>query len=450
MITEGKLEFVNLNDISFGTRRREDYGAVDDLAKSIEERGLIHPIAVQSDNGNPPYILAAGGRRYLACKLLGRVEIACRIYDHPLSNLELKAIELFENIDRKDLTPQEDCNLKRDIHNLMLEIHGKKVSTIPGAQGWSMRDTANALGKSVSTISEDIKIAEAAEKMPHLELGNCKTKKEALKTIEHFEQTLVRGELAKRAEKELGTDNSRLAKAYIVGDFFEQVKNVPSGTIDLIEIDPPYAIKLQEIKKSDTSYKANYGESYNEVSTNYYPEFITNVLKECYRVAKPNAWLLMWFGPEPWFEDMWGMLNDGGFRCRRLPALWTKGEQPGQCFQPSIYLGNSYEMFFYARKGDATIKRQGRKAQYDHAPVNPANKVHPTERPVELMEDILSTFAWEGARVLVPFAGSGNTLIAAANLKMLPIGYDLSEEYRDAYVSRLMGKEINNDRVPQD
>jgi ParB/RepB/Spo0J family partition protein len=444
MNNEGKLAFVNLDDISFGNRRREDYGAVDELAKSISERGLIHPIAVQSDTGEPPYILAAGGRRFLAHKMLGRATIACRIYDHPLTSLELKAIELFENIDRKDLTPQEDCNLKRDIHNLMVEIHGRKVSTTPGAEGWSMRDTANALGKSVSSVSEDIKIADAAAKMPELELDKCKTKKEALKTIERFEQTIIRGELVKRAEKELGTDNTRLAKSYIVMDFFEGVKEIPTGSIDLVEIDPPYAIDLPDLKRSDLGYKSNYGESYNEISRDVYVDFITNVLRECNRVMKPDSWLLMWFGSEPWFESIYTMLNINGFKCRRIPALWTKADQTGQCFQPSIYLGNSYEMFFYARKGSPSIKKQGRKAQFDFAPVDPAKKVHPTVRPVELMEDILSTFAWEGARVLVPFAGSGNTLIAAANLKMLPIGYDLSEEYRDAFVSHLIGKEITN------
>jgi site-specific DNA-methyltransferase (adenine-specific) len=281
--------------------------------------------------------------------------------------------------------------------------------------------------------------------MPELGLDKCKTKKEALKAIERLENTIVRGELAKRAEAELGTDSMKLAKSYIVKDFFEGVKDIPAGSIDLIEIDPPYAIDLPELKKSDLSYKANYGDSYNEINSKVYLPFLEKLCSECFRVAKPDAWLLMWFAPEPWFEYVYGTMQAAGWKCRRIPALWTKGDQPGQCFQPSIYMGNSYEMFFYARKGNPSIKKQGRKAQFDYLPVDPAKKVHPTERPIELMEDVLSTFAWEGARILVPFAGSGNTLRAAANLKMLPIGYDLSQEYRDAFVARLMRKETTND-----
>ena len=72
-------------------------------------------------------------------------------------------------------------------------------------------------------------------------------------------------------------------------------------------------------------------------------------------------------------------------------------------------------------------------------PVVPSqNKIHDTERPVPLMEDILSTFGYEGARLFVPFAGSGNTLRAGFNLNMSPLGCDKGQEHKDAYVLRLV------------
>lgn len=438
----GKLELVPIANIELGDRRRGDYGDVDELAASIKERGLIHPIAVQSDDGKSPFKLCAGGRRLLACTLLEMEKVSCRIYDRPLTLLELKAIELFENIDRKDLSFKEECDLKRDIHNLMVEIHGEKTSTSPDAQGWSMRDTAKFLNRSPGGISEDIKLSSAMKVAPQLGLDKCKNKSEAMKLISRTEETLIRTELAKRAEKQLGSSSKKLANAYIVGDFFDKIKDVPSNCIDLVEIDPPYAIDLPSIKKSDLSYKANYGESYNEIGAEYYPTFIRNTLKECYRVMNNHSWLILWFGPDPWFEDMYCLLTEVGFKTRRLTGIWKKGNSPGQCLQPSMYLGASYENFYYARKGDANITKQGRSAIFDFDPIPPAQKIHPTERPVELIEEILRTFTWEGSRILVPFAGSGNTLIAAANSKMLPIGFDLSQEYKDAFNARLLGKEV--------
>jgi DNA modification methylase len=54
-----------------------------------------------------------------------------------------------------------------------------------------------------------------------------------------------------------------------------------------------------------------------------------------------------------------------------------------------------------------------------------------------MIEDVISTFAPMTGRILVPFAGSGNTILAAANKGLTAIGYDLSPAYRDAYVQRV-------------
>ena len=53
------------------------------------------------------------------------------------------------------------------------------------------------------------------------------------------------------------------------------------------------------------------------------------------------------------------------------------------------------------------------------------------------MVDIIKTFKAPEGRVLTPFAGSGNTLLAASNLGSIGAGFDLSEEYRNAFVGRV-------------
>lgn len=441
----GKLAVVPLNQIDFGNRKREDYGDMDELVESIKSQGLIHPIAIQSDNGEPPYKLAAGGRRYLAFELMKEEEISCRIYDHPLTEPELRAIELLENVNRKDFTFLERCNLYRDIHNLMLEIHGKKLSKVTDDGGWSMHDTAKFLGKSIGIVSEDIKLAEMNDAVPSLELEKCKTKQEAKKSVERLEKTIAINEVVEERKNELPDTSKKLADAFIVGDFFEEVKGIADGSIDLVEIDPPYAVNLQNVKKLEgTSYKSTYGDTYNEIDFGCYDTFINDLLRESYCIMNANAWLIMWFGPEPWFESIYQWIISNGFKCRRMPGIWTKGIQTGQCMQPGIYLGASYEMFFYARKGDAKIMKQGRRSQFDFEPVTPANKIHPTERPIPLLEEILKTFTHEGSKIVVPFAGSGNTLRAAANCGMIPLGFDLEQEYKNAYVGRIINESSPN------
>lgn len=88
-------------DIKVNNRRREDYGDIEALARSIAKHGLIHPIVVDED-----WNLIAGERRLLACKKLGWEKIEVRFMAE-LSEKEKRAIELEENLQRKDLTEYE-------------------------------------------------------------------------------------------------------------------------------------------------------------------------------------------------------------------------------------------------------------------------------------------------------------------------------------------------------
>ena len=50
------------------------------------------------------------------------------------------------------------------------------------------------------------------------------------------------------------------------------------------------------------------------------------------------------------------------------------------------------------------------------------------------MIDVLKTFAKPGSKLCVPFAGSGQTLLAGHKLQMEGLAFDLSEEYRNGFI----------------
>lgn len=436
-----RLENIKISDIVFGDRRREELGDIQELANDIRENGLICPIAIVGIK--PPYKLAAGGRRLAAVEMLKWDNIPCNIYDHDLSDLEIKSIELAENIKRKDLTYVEEVGLVREIHQLQQQIHGEGTKA-SGGEGHFPKDTAVLLGrKSTSHIKDDIRLAKAIEQLPDLGWSKCKTKNEAMKMLNRIEETLVRKEIAKRVESSLGPKSKRVVDAYYVGDFFEHVVRLPSGAFDLVEIDPPYGIDLPnkklhqgDGKTEGKQFEILYGDSYHEVDAEQYPFFIAGVLKDLYRVMAENSWLIMWFGINPWFELIYREIIAAGFKARRIPCIWAK--PGGQTLSQDIHLASAYETFFYAMKGSPTLHKQGRANVFNYKPVPPNQKIHPTEKPVDLIIDILDTFAWEGARIYNPFCGSGNTLKAAFELKMHPIGCEISEEYKDGYVTRVV------------
>jgi len=75
------------------------------LAKSIEQVGLIHPIKVAPKNGD--YELVAGFRRLLAHKELGRPTIRAEVLGEPVDEIERTRIGLIENIQRQPLIRRE-------------------------------------------------------------------------------------------------------------------------------------------------------------------------------------------------------------------------------------------------------------------------------------------------------------------------------------------------------
>ena len=436
-----RVESIPLKRIQKGKRYREDYKDISKLANSIREKGLIQPIAVYEDKESNEFLLLAGGRRLKAHEVLECDSIMCRIYERSLDEMEIRAIELAENIDREDLTFVERINLEREIHELYLKIHGPKISTNPDAPGHSLADTARLLNKTPATLTIDMQIAKAMEDFPDLQWDKMKNKEEAKKTIKKIYSSIGRMENAKIVEKKLGTGDSRkrrLYDAFVVGDFFKHADQLPDNYFNIVEVDPPYAIKLQQ-KKKGYSY-----EGYNEISSDDYISFVNRTLSICYQKMAENSWIIFWFGPDPWFNTIGDELRNVGFGTTGLVGLWVKGVDEGegitatgQTHRPNSRLANAYEMFYYGWRGSPILAKPGRSNVFGYKPIPPGQKSHPTERPQELMEDILNTFGVEGSRVLVPFAGSGSTIMAASRLSMIPLGFDLSQNYKDSYILRI-------------
>lgn len=101
-------------------RKNFDEDALQELADSIKQFGLLQPILVQDRKDH--YEIIAGERRWRAAKLAGLKEIPVIIRDY--SEQEIMEISLIENIQREDLNPIEEAqaykrlltefNLKQD------------------------------------------------------------------------------------------------------------------------------------------------------------------------------------------------------------------------------------------------------------------------------------------------------------------------------------------------
>ena len=156
---------LNINEIEPNinqARKIFDEEALDELANSIKEYGVIHPIIVSK---KPKYYeIIAGERRWRASKKAGLTEIPVIIRDD--DEKRNKEISLIENIQREDLNPVEKA---RGIKQLMEEY------------GLTQQKVADILGKSRSGIANTVRILNLDEKVLNLALegklteGHCKS-----------------------------------------------------------------------------------------------------------------------------------------------------------------------------------------------------------------------------------------------------------------------------------
>ena len=102
-----KLSTGDLYPNKFQPRKIFDEESLNDLQKSIKERGIIQPIIVRKSNENSKYEIIAGERRWLAAQKAG-------LHDVPVVVTEaddLKSLEfaIVENVQRNDLNPLEEA-----------------------------------------------------------------------------------------------------------------------------------------------------------------------------------------------------------------------------------------------------------------------------------------------------------------------------------------------------
>jgi site-specific DNA-methyltransferase (adenine-specific) len=447
---------VKIDNIKIAEDRfRTDFGDIEDLANSIRRVGLINPIVVDEDNN-----LIAGERRLRACMLmeLGSIDV---IRKKDVSEELAKELELEENLHRKDLTWQEEVVAMNELHRLKQQQHGKSKSGREG--GWTLKDTATALGVSEATVSMDLELAGFVIAKPDI-FKNIPSKKKARQVIQVVREKAVLQEIAKRqgqqAEMSAGTgggisgatDEDRImseAESLLLGEDADALYQVPSTirmingdciaglqeledeSIDLGIVDPPYGIGDEMIGSGDGAKKPKFD---NDPSHCLY--LYANIIPELWRLLKDGTHCYLFIAAQ-FNETIRDMCQDVGFIVRPVPLIWVK--ETGRATDMDWKHASMYEAFLFLTKppsrplgtftNDVFI--------YNRTPSNA--RIHPMERPMELVKRLLELSSFEGELVLDPFAGS--FVVAEACLKMgrRYIGYELNEEYYGGGIARIKG-----------
>ena len=212
------------------------------------------------------------------------------------------------------------------------------------------------------------------------------------------------------------------------GDCLERMKEIESGSVDMILTDPPYgttACKWDSIIPLEPMWE------------------------QLKRIIKPNGAIVL-FGAEP-FSSVVRMSNikdykydwkwekeqgTGQLNCKRRPlkktediiVFGTKSYKP-QGLKDCTISKKGASTDVYNKQKDYIQKKTGYPTDILRFNRDMKNRLHPTQKPVALMEYLIKTYTNENETVLDFTMGSGSTGVACKNLNRDFIGIELDEAY---------------------
>lgn len=422
---------VLLDNIKVKERLRKEQGETEtkELELSIKKYGLLQPILIQVivDDVFGDYDLVVGERRFLAVVKLNKngVEIPRLAKGtihaeliHAVTKETALTMEFEENERRKNLTWQEKAKYVRRIHDMYCKRY---PST------WNQAMTAQLLGISVGMISHHLNLSQAVKEHP--EVAKAETTRSAIKRAETARKLEVRKVEIKRDQPEILI---RAKDMIHLGDAKDWIKTIPNNSVDLVNFDPPWG--------EDVSFKVQDNWEGFDDSSEKADDLIITLLPEIYRILKNDRFCIFWFRNQV-YESIVRLIESFGFSMKgsRNPCIWFKPDKTTDEMRfPEKMLIHAYEVFFLLRKGDPLFHSREHKINvFSYNRVPKALKIHPTEKPVDLLQRLISLLTIPGELIIDPTAGSGSMLHAAHKSMRKSKGCDNKQSNYDKITVRL-------------
>lgn len=210
------------------------------------------------------------------------------------------------------------------------------------------------------------------------------------------------------------------------------LRGLPEACIDCVVTDPPYRVISggMRIENEKNGYATSVVKGiengrvfkHNDIEPEQW-------LPELFRVLKPGTHCYIMTNNLN-LERMLTLARAVGFHFSNL-LIWEKNNVNANRY----YMKGTELTLFFQKKPARTINNAGSKQIYRAD--NPRNKLHPTEKPIELMQHYIENSTAPGQVILDPFAGSGATLVAAHLTGRAWVGAEIDPAYHLGACGRL-------------
>src|SRR5665213_400071 len=428
---------------------------VSDLVPSVRARGVIQPIVVEGRAEDaPPYRLIAGERRCEASRQAGLPDIPVR-FSCDLSRVELRIIELEENVKRKDLPWQDAVAGLAEIHLLYTDLD----------PDWTQGETADSLGLSVGTVSLWLKVH---GQLTEGRIQTASTVREAYNILTRRDQRAMgnaleeligvgtsvvsqaspddepldepQGEAQSANAGHISDDGRVIAAARApdliqVKSFLEWAPQYSGQKFNLVHCDFPYGVDLFGTKDTRQMKKV---ETYDDQAGTFFE------LLECFctnldRFMSLSGHLMFWYSEKHGdaTRECFARLAPS-LELQIHPLIWVKSDNAGLVEDVRRKPRHVYETCLLASRGDRHLV-----APKADAYSSPTDKtLHPSTKPEPMLRHFMGMLVDVNTTCFDPTAGSGAALRAADSLGATKVfGLEINPE-----TAALANTALNNSR----
>jgi len=210
-------------------------------------------------------------------------------------------------------------------------------------------------------------------------------------------------------------------------------ERIPDNSVDCVITDPPYGVDFQSNRPQD-------GPRFDTIDADESLEdaiaLFRQVCKQKKRVLKDGSHIYVCtrWDVYPEFKTV----VESYFDIKNC-LVWEKKNHGTGDLKGSY--APKHEFIIYATLGDGKALMNGRPTDVlEHGQGNSLDYTHPTEKPVSLIQDLLTNSTHEGDTILDPFMGSGTTAVAAIQNDRDYVGFELDEDNYRSVIERRIGE----------
>lgn len=221
----------------------------------------------------------------------------------------------------------------------------------------------------------------------------------------------------------------------VVSDALALLRSLPDASVDAVITDPPYGLAGRVFEFPHKLYSA-----VNEVWDHHAP---IDWMAECQRILRPGGSVACFGGRESIYafaaEGLrlgWRLIND---------ITWFKSDAAPN-FTGRMMTESTERILWFCPDGERWTYDRLFAKQHNNGKnyrdlwefgTTRGERLHPTQKPLALMNRLVGLITRPGDLVIDPFCGSGTTLLAAKQLGREYIGGDITPDYVTAARTRL-------------